>query len=810
MPPQPLRPRVSPRRLRSLVLGGLLWLQALLASSQGQVTTTLVPDGTLGTAVTQRGTIYSITGGMRPGNGPNLFHSFAHFRVGTGDIARFSGPRGIENIISRATGGQPSTIDGVLRSEIAGANLFLLNPSGVLFGPNARLEVSGSFHVSTADVLRFADRATFAAHLGQDSVLTVAPPTAFGFLGNNPAAITIQGSTLRVPDGKAVSVVGGDIEIMGNAVLTSFGTPTLGARGGRINLASVASPGDVRFSPLELAPDLQVDGFARLGRIQLLQDALLDVSGSGGGSVLLRGEHLRVDGSDIFAFNTGPVDGTGLGLDLEVRADAVIVNDSLLTTDSEGAGRARDLRLTVGSLHLDNSIIRSMPFGSGDGGDLMVNVGDLRLTEGAEISSSSRGMGRGGRLIVIATEAITLSGDDSGLIANAFREGDAGSIAISTPRLTMEGGLIEATATEGSSGHAGNIDVRGGRFTLTGGAHITSGTRSVGHGGDLTVIATEAITLAGRNRVRHSGLFSSTFGPGDAGRLFVSTPLLTITGGAQIDSGTSTRGRGGDLTVIATEAITLAGRDIEGELIFESGLFSSTFGPGDAGRLFVSTPLLTITEGALIGSETQNMGRGGDIQVEATHLQLSNGGMILANSSGAGDAGTIWLQVGETFRSQRGAVITTTTGAGGGAIVLNAGRLVQLRDSALATSVPSGVRDAGNLTLTAPFVVAEGSAIIANAFGGRGGQYPNQFRGVLERPGESGECFLRDGDPGHGGHPGPRDYPQRHPGPPASSICGCGGAAARPVCGAGPRRALQQPGLGRARRPPGRPWRLVA
>jgi hypothetical protein len=132
-----------------------------------------------------------------------------------------------------------------------------------------------------------------------------------------------------------------------------------------------------------------VDGVARLGRIQLLQDALLDGSGSGGGSVLLRGEHLRVDGSDILVFNTGPVDGTGLGLDLEVRADAVIVNDSRLTTASLGAGRARDLRLTVGSLHLDNSFIRSRPFGSGDGGDLMVNVGDLRLTGGPRSAAAA-------------------------------------------------------------------------------------------------------------------------------------------------------------------------------------------------------------------------------------------------------------------------------------------------------------------------------------------------------------------------------------------------------------------------------------
>jgi large exoprotein involved in heme utilization and adhesion len=111
--------------------------------------------------------------------------------------------------VGRVTGGQPSAIDGALRSEIAGANLFLLNPSGVMFGPNASLDVSGSFHISTADFLRFADGAKFFANLGQESVLTVASPTAFGFLGSNPAAITIQGGSLKVSEGKAFSVVGG-------------------------------------------------------------------------------------------------------------------------------------------------------------------------------------------------------------------------------------------------------------------------------------------------------------------------------------------------------------------------------------------------------------------------------------------------------------------------------------------------------------------------------------------------------------------------------------------------------------------------
>jgi filamentous hemagglutinin family protein len=285
------------RPSHALLLSTGLLLSVLLAVSQAQVPTAITPDGTLGTAVTQRGSVYTITAGTQPGNGPNLFHSFERFSVGTNDTARFSGPLGIENILSRVTGGQQSVIDGRLQSTIPGANLYLLNPSGVLFGPNASLDVHGSFHVSTADVLRFADGATFSANLSEKTTLTVAPPVAFGFLTEQPAPITMQGSALRVREGQALSVVGGDIQIVGG---------TLQAPSGRLQLASVASPGEVRFSPLELAPDLRVDGFARLGRLQLSQAAFVDASGGGdlgsggpGGTVLIRAGQLLVDDSFI-------------------------------------------------------------------------------------------------------------------------------------------------------------------------------------------------------------------------------------------------------------------------------------------------------------------------------------------------------------------------------------------------------------------------------------------------------------------------------------------------------------------------------
>jgi filamentous hemagglutinin family protein len=418
MPP----PAVWSRGLWALLLGSSLLLGVLRGSSAAQITL----DGSLGPPGPLTGPDYRIGAELGQLRGSNLFHSFGAFNVPTGGSASFAGPNTITNILGRVTGGQPSSIDGVLRSEIAGANLYLLNPSGVLFGPNAALEVSGSFHVSTADVLRFADGAKFSANLGQESVLTVAPPAAFGFLGNNPAAIAIRGSTLQVPDRKALSVVGGDVQMMGGV---------LRARSGRIQLASVASPGDVRFSPLELAPDLQLDGFARLGQLALSQEALVTVSNrlegsdAGAGTVLLRGGHLLVDNASIQA-NTATGESARRGIDLRVAEDVVLTHGTLLQTESTGAGRA---------------------------GDIAVEVGRLTLAGGAGISSFTSGAGPGGAITLTATDAIAIVGSPSDPLQTSIWSitdgpGDAGRVLIRAPTLSLDGGDILTIASGAGRG----------------------------------------------------------------------------------------------------------------------------------------------------------------------------------------------------------------------------------------------------------------------------------------------------------------------------------------------------------------------
>ena len=278
----------------------------------------------------------------------------------------------------------------MLRSEIAGANLYLLNPSGVLFGPNASLDVSGSFHVSTADFLRFADGAKFSANLGQESVLTVAPPAAFGFLGNNPAPITIQGSTLQVPGGKALSVVGGDMrswEWSAHGECPDARAPERPDAAGERGLAGgggLQPPGAGAGSAGGRLCAPGPDGALAGGAPRCQRRRGRDRAPPGGP---LAGRRHRV----MFADNLGPMDGTGLGVDLRVGSGRRHANGhSSRRIAWEPAGRGI-LRLTAGSVHLDDSVIGSQVLQLKAMAETSrCEVGRLTLTGGAQISSGTR------------------------------------------------------------------------------------------------------------------------------------------------------------------------------------------------------------------------------------------------------------------------------------------------------------------------------------------------------------------------------------------------------------------------------------
>ncbi len=316
----------------------------LLTPSLAQMTTTITPDGSLGTTVTPNGSIHTIGGGTILG--PNQFHSFGRFDVGSGDTARFTGPASVANILSRVTGGAASMIDGTLQSAMARANLYLLNPSGVIFGPNAQLDVMGSFHVSTADVIRLQDGGSFAATQPEQSVLSVAAPSAFGFLRESPEGIHIEGSQLAVPTDQTISIVGGDIEIVGDRTLLLNNPARLLAPSGQLHVVSVASPGEVMSESSDTEASVAVDRFTHLGTITIADHALVDVSSEdGSGTVVIRADRLMIDDSSIFAATEGIRDGNSIGIDIEVAKDLILTNETLIATGVFASGNAGDIRV---------------------------------------------------------------------------------------------------------------------------------------------------------------------------------------------------------------------------------------------------------------------------------------------------------------------------------------------------------------------------------------------------------------------------------------------------------------------------------
>ena len=693
--------------------------------------------------------------------GANLFHSFSVFNVLGGESAQFQGPGGIRNVISRVTGGtsditglKSSLIDGPLSVAIPGANFYFINPNGVVIGANASLQVSGSVYISTADSLRLADGGVFHADPSKDSVLTTADPVAFGFLSARPAPITLEGPWLGppytpapVPPGKTFALIGGDITIREGI----YGGAAIVAPGAKVSLASVASAGEAAIG----TGAVDVTGFSALGSILISGGSFINVGDSGdqfgffgdgaSGSIFIRGGQLTLAPGGLLAQTFGDTHG-GL-IDIAVRGDMSAGTDpvsgiisALLAGSHGGLGRGPDVLLDVGgTLRIaDGSFLISESYGPGAAGDIRIRAGAIEVRGQGPgsftgISADNYADAAGPSLSITTGSLQLLNGGFAG--TRNFGPGTGGALSIGADSILASGAIDPVSgagvvtlslSTETVGGAAGAMNITTRLLTLSDGARISSSTGGPGNAGDLTIHASERIDISGGL----SGIFTATAaGPaGNAGALTVTTPLLVM-GGGVIDSTTVGDGNAGSVLVRVDNMQLRDGAQIRS--------FSGGFDESNNGALVVGSgragnvSIIASAEVSISGSsgarpsgllaETRGSGAGGDVGVQASVLRLYDGGTISSSSLGDGRAGNIDIHLTDSLDMRGGSIATRALSSDGGNITVNAPRLIRLVDSKITTSVESGVGGGGNIAIDPQFVVLQNSQIIADAFGGPGG-----------------------------------------------------------------------------------------
>ena len=688
-----------------------LWLTSILLVILPQITarSQIVPDATLpnNSIVTPNGNTLRIDGGTTAGS--NLFHSFREFSVPTGNEAFFNNALAIENIITRVTGNNLSNIDGLIRAN-SGANLFLLNPNGIVFGPNARLEIGGSFLASTANSLLFEDGKFFSATEPNGlPLLTINVPMGLQY-GNNNGKIEVQGIghqiiaqpitlfeqeinfQLQTPFVQTPGVTGLQITprktlaLIGNDITFRGGTVT--APGGHIEL------GSVREGLVTIDEDwtFNYDRVTSFGEIALSKLSLADASGFDSGSMQVRGQNLEMsDGSLLLISNFGEMPDSLLNLQIE---DSIKVS---------GINPERPLV----------TAILTQSFGEGAGSAIAIKTQNLTIEKDAFVATRSYSNGEAGSVNIKVDNDLFVGGvssipglSSSSLSTFLLASGDGREFRVDARRIVANNGGAIGPISYGNSQTNGTAYINSETIILRGFNPFTLTPTIIGN------------IIAG---VTDNHPENPQLGEAETiGNLLINASIIRLQDGGHITSDTTGNRNGGSVIINASELIEISGTIPQG--IRSSLIGASAIANDEITQSFGSLPFDVAT------------GNAGNVTINTNKLLINNEGRITVEHQGIGNPGLLTINANETLIETEGNINASSNSGKFGNIILNASNLT-LRTGGHITTEAQQDGDGGNIEIAANnLTLLDDSRITANAFQGRGGNIAIATQGLFQSP----------------------------------------------------------------------------
>lgn len=688
--------------IKKCIIGCLLF-QLLILIIIVSVNAEIVTDSSFGKAqsIPSENNTYHIDADLGKQSGQNLFHSFHTFTIEKGMTANFTGPSSIQRIISRVTGGEISQINGTIKSSIQGADVYLLNSSGIIFNESAQLDIDGSFFVSTADYIQMNASEKFMTGSTDTSGLVISAPKSFGFLDSNSSSIRFKGSEaivqenydetndsfkdintkfpldngLTVSDNNDFCIIGGQITIE-NGVRIGIKDHANQTDKGSIQFVSIKGQADVY-----LRDTLDYSKDAHFGNITI-KDSILNTSGNTVGGIHIVGSDILVENSIFYLDNFGAQN----ALPIRLSGNKMTFSKGAkIISNTYSNGNAAPIYLTAQSDILFQEEYASIysfsdKFDTGDEeisgntSSMSISAKNLLLYDGSRILSRTHSSGNCSDISILADESIILSSKDKSpnecsIFFDTYGAGEAGTINLDAKLIEFSKGAKLSVSTQGT-GKGGSIFINAQDFHMTG-------------------IRYDSITKPDQGTRIFVKSYGKMIDAGDAGDLQIHADNIIMSDGAQIKAQTYGFGKGPNVTIIATEDIVLKGMEGRGYPAMINAScdhLKMKSGENQSGNITIHAKNIQLKDGAWISTQTEGKGNAGTVDITAIQkLELSGECLNVEKLSkdkkpscivssamrkSKGDGGTITINANEILLLN-GAYIETGTQSSGNAGEIN-------------------------------------------------------------------------------------------------------------------------------------------